>query len=136
MSKYDSVMMSTAELFAEESHCKKLHVGAVAVRNGRIITPGYNGTIKGMDNCCEDSSGKTRDTTIHAEQNIVFYAAREGISLKGASMYITHNPCEECAKAMVASGIVEVIYQTFYKNDYGLQFLKRCNIPYRQYSVL
>jgi dCMP deaminase len=132
MSKYDYVMIETAKLFAEQSYCKKLHVGAVAVKDGRPIATGYNGTVPGTDNCCEDESGSTKDTTIHAEQNIIFYAAREGISLKGSTMYITHNPCEQCAKAMAASGVTMVVYEQFYKNDDGLQFLEKCGVIHRQ----
>lgn len=134
MEKYDSAMMDTALLFAEQSHCNKLHVGAVAARDGRVLITGYNGTVPGTDNCCEDVTGKTKNTTIHAEQNLVFYAARKGISLEGTTVYITHNPCEECAKAMAAAGVVEVVYKDFYKNYDGLNFLNDCNIPYRQYK--
>ncbi len=134
MTKYDTVMIETAVLFAQQSYCKKLQVGAVAVRDGRVLVTGYNGTIAGTNNCCEDENYKTKDTTIHAEQNLVFYAARKGISLEGAKVYITHNPCEQCAKAMAAAGISEVIYKDFYKSDHGLKFLKKCRINYRQHK--
>lgn len=134
MSKYDHALMATAVLFADESRCNKLRVGAVAARDGRVLITGYNGTVPGTDNCCEDSSGKTKNTTIHAEQNLVFYAARKGISLEGTTVYITHNPCEQCAKAMAAAGVAEVVYKDFYKNYDGLYFLSACNIPYRQYK--
>lgn len=165
MKKYDSAMMDTALLFAEQSHCNKLHVGAVAARDGRVLITGYNGTVPGTDNCCEEKTKcpscdgmgdewtpeplsvvpctncngegfiyKTKNTTIHAEQNLVFYAARKGISLEGTTVYITHNPCEECAKAMAAAGVVEVVYKDFYKSYDGLNFLNDCNIPYRQYK--
>lgn len=134
MSKYDKVMIDTATLFAKQSYCKKLQVGAVATKDGRILITGYNGTVPGTDNCCEDENYKTKNTTIHAEQNLVFYAARKGISLEGTTVYITHNPCEQCAKALAASGVAEVVYETYYKSDDGLQFLEKCNVLPRQYK--
>lgn len=132
--EYDKYFIERCSAIAELSYCKRLNVGAVAVRDNRTIIDGYNGTVPGTTNCCEDENGKTKDTTIHAEQNLVFYAARKGISLEGATVYITHNPCEQCAKAMAAAGIAEVIYKDDYKSTEGLNFLTKCNIPYKQYK--
>jgi len=134
--RYDKYFINRCFEAAKMSHCNKLQVGAVAVRDNRTILDGWNGTIPGQDNCCEDVTFgfgnaviiKTKPTVIHAERNIIFYAARKGISLEGATMYITHNPCIGCAQAMAAAGIRRVVYAEFYKTAEGIDFLKELNI--------
>jgi dCMP deaminase len=138
--------MDLAVRSAKMSYCKRLQVGATAVRDRRPILTGWNGTSPGEDNCCEEeiwvevmdvgmgieSRLVTKQSVNHAERNLIEYAAREGISLKGCSLYITHAPCIECAKSIRNSGIIELIYKDIYRCDAGLKHLK--NMTVRQYA--
>jgi dCMP deaminase len=86
---------------------------------------------------CEDGivfTTKTKETVIHAEQNAVFFAAKNGININGATAYITHAPCLQCAKALVSSGIVRVVYEKWYMDSTGLIFLRECEIELEQYA--
>jgi dCMP deaminase len=126
--RYDQYFLNRCFEASGMSYCKRLQVGAVVVRDNRTILDGWNGTVPGQDNCCEDSHGKTKPTVIHAERNIIFYAARKGIPLEGATMYITHSPCIGCAQAMAAAGITRVVYVEDYKTAEGTEFLSDLNI--------
>lgn len=137
MNKWDSYFIAVAKLTAELSYCEKLKVGAVAVRDNRIIATGFNGTLPGMDNCCEvevfDSDSQqyvlqTKSETEHAERNLIAYAARNGIALKDATLYITHAPCIECAKSIINAGFKTVYWHSKYRSLDGLRFLQRFNI--------
>lgn len=121
-------MMKTAELFAEQSYCKRKKVGAVLAKEGRILATGYNGTISGLPNICECEDGITNDFTLHAEQNIITYCAKNGIPTNGTTLYITYSPCKTCAKLIAQSGITNVIYADLYKDKDGIQFLESCQI--------
>lgn len=121
--RLDAYFMAVAQSTAGLSYAKKLQVGAVAVRDSRIICVGYNGTPPKFPNACEDAEGKTLDTVIHAEENLILYASKNGIALKGAILYITHSPCLHCARAIYGAGFIEVIYGEAYKNSHGLDFL-------------
>lgn len=207
MKKYDKIMMNTAKLFAEESYARRLKVGAVLAKDGRILITGYNGTISGMDNTCEEvllecdacgyeypysaveikdssaitksvvasficnSCGKlhkdeyesvmlhdediinriqspvnlitffpklphrliTKDFVLHAEQNVISYAAKKGISVEGATLYVTHSPCKECAKLIAQSGITRVVYGEEYRDLEGVSFLRSVNVEVERY---
>ena len=130
--KYDALFINSAQLSANMSHCNRLKVGAVLVNDQRIIANSWNGTIRGMDNCCEDSSGKTSAFTLHAEQNLITFCAKHGIPTNGATIYITHSPCKQCSKLIAQSGITEVVYSTPYRDSEGLDFLAACNILTRK----
>ncbi len=154
--KYDRVMISTAEHFSTLSTCNRLNVGAVISKDGRPLVTGYNGTISGTTNDCEETcpvcngqsydndlqegcdrcgqSGKvTADTTVHAEQNAIFYAAKNGIALDGTTMYVTHNPCKQCAKAIASVGIKRVVYKEFYRDSEGSDFLTKCGVAVEEF---
>ena len=129
------VALETAQL----SYAKKLKVGAVAVREGRPICTGYNGTPPGEDNQCEawvpdfDNIGswklKTRPEVEHAERNLIYFAAKKGIALEGASLFITHSPCGPCARAILNAGIAEVYFKDEFNDKTGLDFLRaRINV--------
>lgn len=128
--------ISVAKLTASLSYCKKLQVGAIAVKDKRIICTGYNGTLPGHDNCCEEEiigenglvTLSTKDSVEHAERNLIGYAARKGIALEGAYLYITHAPCEPCARAIANSGFSRVFFTELYKTDAGLLLLKNLGI--------
>jgi len=201
--KYDEVMMNTALIWSEQSYCKRRKVGAVISKDGRILATGYNGTIAGLDNKCEDEYYQcnhcnakdkhieslvesypssnvsypinmefdikckhcrnniakfrvdfhgslervesedhfskvliTNDFTVHAEQNIVSYCAKEGIPLKGSTIYITTSPCRQCAKLIAQSGITRVVYKDAYKDLSGVKFLEIVSIQTEQLKRL
>ena len=131
--KYDTSMIITAFTFAEQSYCKRLKVGAVLAREGRILATGYNGTITGTSNTCECEDGTTSDFTLHAEQNLITFCAKHGVSTNNTTIYITHSPCKQCAKLIAQSGITEVVYSQTYKDTTGIDFLQACNILVRQF---
>ena len=203
MGKYDKSMMGTAELFAKQSYCKKGQVGAVLERDGRILATGYNGTIAGQKNECEDifyvcpnckksetelenlvetnsiqsaehrgmqfsayckkchellgssvlfvisrarnqeptiiksfePTYKTSEFTVHAEQNIITYCAKNGIPTDGTTMYTTMSPCKQCAKLIAQAGIIKVVYKDDYKDISGIEFLEKVNIKISKYKV-
>jgi dCMP deaminase len=129
--------MDTAERFARLSSAKRLQVGAVVVKDNRIISIGYNGMPSGWTNECEEvievheDGGvitKTKDEVIHAEANAISKLAKSGDSGDKATMFITHAPCVHCAKLIYGAGITNVYYRNFYRDDAGIDFLNKCNI--------
>lgn len=153
MKTIDDVLMATAYNFAELSSAKRKQVGAVLSRDGRIIACGYNGTLPGEDNRCEDvctvcgGSGQrmskrfpgesedcvscsgtgliTSEFVLHAEQNILTFCLREGISTKGCRLDITMAPCKTCSKLVASAGIIKVIYDEVYRDMSGIEFLNK-----------
>ena len=124
--KFIDLYMRIAETVAETSSAKKLKVGAVCVKDHRILSIGYNGTPPDYDNKCEHETENgliTRPEVIHAEQNAIFKMARDGQPALGATMFITHAPCMECAKAIKTCGINTVYYRNAYRSTEGLMFL-------------
>ena len=128
--------MDTAEVFAELSHARRLHVGAIVVKDDRIISIGYNGMPAGWDNDCEDvledRTLKTKPEVLHAETNAIAKLAKSTESGLGATMFITHAPCLDCAKLIYQSGINSVYYRTSYRDDNGVEFLKNSGIGVAQ----
>ena len=126
--KFKSVYMKVAKDFAHLSHARKLKVGAIIVKDNRIISVGYNGMPTGWDNECEEvmtEEGefephvwyKTRPEVIHAEMNAIAKVASSTESASGASLFCTHTPCTECAKMIVQAGIKEVFIGQHYESD-------------------
>lgn len=107
--KYDITMLQTAQLWAKHSRAK-LQVGAVIAKDNRIISHGYNGTPAGYHNACENHLGQTLPEVLHAECNAILFAARAGISLFGATAYITHEPCAQCAAMLAQVGITRIVF--------------------------
>ena len=139
--KYLGAYMKTARVFAELSTSKRKQVGAVVVKDNRIISIGYNGMPSGWDNECEvmsytDFTGtvvtKTKAEVLHAESNAIAKLAKSTESGDGASMFITCSPCIECAKMIFQSGIKEVFYGEDYRDDAGISFLNKCGITVKQ----
>ena len=159
--------MKTAETFAELSHARRLHVGAIVVKDDRIISIGYNGMPAGWDNDCEDKefmSGdeggwlnpeeietqwpfeewvpthsrkmryrlKTKPEVLHAESNAIAKLAKSNNSGLGATMFITHAPCMECAKLIYQSGISSVLYRNAYRDTSGTKFLVLSGVKVEQ----
>lgn len=136
-SKFIRLYSDIALRVAELSHARRLKVGAIVVRDDRIISLGYNGMPAGWDNNCEyeehhahDGSVqlRTRPEVLHAESNAIAKLARSTESGLGADLFITHSPCLECAKLIYQSGISRVFYGSAYRSNAGIQFLNQSNI--------
>jgi dCMP deaminase len=134
--------MKTAAVFAELSHAKRLHVGAIVVKDDRIISIGYNGMPAGWDNNCEDEiiddkwmvTLKTKPEVLHAETNAIAKLARSSESGIGADLFVTHSPCLDCAKLIYQSGIKRVWFSEAYRNTDGVEFLKKSGVEVEQYN--
>jgi dCMP deaminase len=134
--KYKESHMRTAEVYANLSSAVRLKVGCVVVKDNTIIGIGYNGMPSGWDNNCEDEfiddnsvvTLKTKPEVLHAESNALAKVARSTNSSEGSSIFVTHAPCLDCAKLIYQSGISSVYYRNSYRNDDGLNFLKKCNL--------
>lgn len=133
MNKLDTVFINIAKETSTLSHCVRSKVGAVLVRDGNIISFGYNGTPSGMDNHCEEN-GITLNHVIHAEVNAVLKAAKTGNSVDGSTLYLTLSPCLDCSKVILQSGIKRVVYLNEYRNPEGIDFLKQF-IQVEQYDL-
>lgn len=130
--------METAKIFAELSHAKRLHVGAIVVKEDRIISIGYNGMPAGWDNNCEDTvTGelKTKPEVLHAETNAIAKLARSSDSGLGADLFVTHSPCLDCAKLIYQSGIKRVWYGAEYRSSDGPEFLRKSGIQVEQLDI-
>lgn len=136
-SKFINLFADIATRTAEMSSAIRLKVGAIIVKDDRIISMGYNGMPAGWSNICEDEivdmedgniTLKTKSEVLHAEMNALMKLARSTESGDGASMFLTHSPCMECAKGIYQAGIKEIYYKTQYRSNDGLDFLKKCNI--------
>lgn len=144
--KHKRAHMKAAFAYAECSTAKRLQVGCVIVKDNRVISIGYNGMPSGWTNECEDTITEkvskieyetrlvTKPEVLHAESNAVAKLARSSESGEGASAFVTHQPCMECAKLLYQSGIKEVYYVHPYRLADGLKFLRECNIPVEQIS--
>jgi dCMP deaminase len=135
--KWVDAFIDTAERFAQLSSAKRLKVGSVVVKDNRIISIGYNGMPAGWDNSCEEvievheDGGvvtKTKDEVIHAEANAILKLARDGESGNGSILFCTHAPCVQCAKLIHGAGISKMYYRDSYRDELGIDFLKKCNI--------
>ena len=132
--------MKTAETFAELSHARRLHVGAIVVKDDRIISIGYNGMPAGWDNNCEDTIQHSDDTitlkskpeVLHAETNAIAKLAKSTESGDGAVLFVTHSPCLDCAKLIFQSGIRSVFYRNSYRSTDGTKFLERSGVTVEQ----
>ena len=140
--------MQTAQVFAELSHARRLHVGAIVVKEDRIVSIGYNGMPAGWDNNCEDEIGhvfddnrcivetrlKTKPEVLHAEMNALMKLAKSTESGNGADLFVTHAPCLDCAKGIFQAGIARVWFGTAYRDSAGIDFLKKSNIQVTQHD--
>jgi len=120
----DKNFMNIAKEIASASKCVSKKVGAIIVKSGRILSTGYNGTPPGYINCCDYWDNKyskehhnwSKAHEIHAEMNAIIWAARKGISIEGATIYVTLEPCSECSKNIIASGIKRIVYEKSYEH--------------------
>jgi len=119
--------MEVAKTFANLSTAKRLQVGAIVVKDDRIVSIGYNGMPSGWDNCCEHE-GKTKPEVLHAESNAIAKLAKSNESGDSATLFCTHSPCIDCAKLIYQSGISTVYYKDNYRSNDGIEFLEKSNI--------
>ena len=126
--KFDRRYMEMAAVWAKNSYCKRLQVGALIVKDKMIISDGYNGTPSGFENVCEDESGVTKPYVLHAEANAITKVAKSGNSSEGATLYVTASPCLECSKLIIQSGIKRVVYRDEYRLTDGVDLLRRAGI--------
>ena len=133
--RYDRVYLKMAETWASLSHCQRKQVGALIVKDGMIISDGYNGTPSGFDNCCEDEQGNTHWYVLHAEANAILKVSKSTNSALGATLYLTLSPCKDCAKLVLQSGIKRVVFASCYKDDSGINFLKHAGVLVEQIDI-
>jgi dCMP deaminase len=135
----DEMFLAIAKVVSLRGTCRRAQVGAVIVKENRIISTGYNGSAPGMPHCYEDgcledvNGGCTR--TVHAEANSILWAARFGVSVEDSVMYSTHSPCLYCAKMIVGAGIVKVTYLHPYRDPAGLDYMHNCGLRYCHLQV-
>jgi len=123
----DKNFIKIATELATASKCVSKQVGAVIVKDGRILSTGYNGTPAGFTNCNDHWKGEytsehhewSKTYEIHAEMNAIIWAARKGISIEGATIYVTLEPCSECSKNLIASGIKRIVYAKEYEHTHS-----------------
>lgn len=145
---FDDIYMNLAADLARRSHCVKAQVGAVLARDTRIISIGYNGPPSGTHNCDEEwpETGCPRDSrgscslALHAEENAIIYATRNGTALEGSTLYTTLSPCLSCARLIFSSGVRKMVYKYSYAAykglpvDEGIEFLKKFGVDVVQYG--
>lgn len=136
---WDQYFLEIAEVVAKRSSCMRRHIGAVIVRDHRIITTGYNGAPSGLAHCTEKGclrdqlsieSGTRAETcrALHSEMNAIIQAAQHGVSTKGATLYSTHQPCSVCARMLINAGIVKIVYTGAYPDDFARSLLEEAGI--------
>ena len=124
----DCRYLRMAQIWAENSYCKRRQVGALVVKDKMIISDGYNGTPSGFDNICEDETNTTYPYVLHAEANAITKLARSSNNSDGATLYVTASPCIECAKLIIQAGIKRVIYGEEYRLSDGLDLMRKAGI--------
>ena len=140
---WDDYFMNIAHNVAQRSTCIRRHVGAILVKDKRIIATGYNGVPSALKHCSEIGcmrknlgipSGKQHELcrAVHAEQNAIIQAARYGVTTQGSTLYCTTQPCSLCAKMMINAGVVEIIYEGGYPDELSSKLLDEANIKVRR----
>lgn len=134
--RYDRAYMRMAQEWAKLSHCTRKKVGALIVREGMIISDGYNGTPTGFSNDCEDANGLTHWYVLHAEANAIMKVARSTNNARGATLYLTHSPCKECSKLILQAGIKRLVFLDAYKDRSGLDLLAEGGVRVDQLGLV
>lgn len=124
--------MEIAEIFGSHSTCSRRSVGALLVRDRRIISTGYNGAPAGMPHCSHTQETIGCERAVHAEVNAIAFAARNGVSTLGSTLYTTDEPCLKCAQLLINAGIIQVIFRREYRLHDGLDLLVDAGIPVTQ----
>ena len=148
MDKWDHRFMEMAQLVSTWASCyqEERKIGAVIVKDKRVMTTGYNGAPRGVKTCVERGeclrkklgipSGTRHEMcyAVHAEQNAIIQAAKLGVNIDGSTLYCTHQPCILCAKMIVNAGIVRVVYHSGYPDDFALNIFKEAGVLVERYS--
>lgn len=124
----DERYLRMAEIWAENSYCKRRQVGALLVKDKMIISDGYNGTPSGFENNCEDTENHTYPYVLHAEANAITKVARSNNSSEGSTLYITDSPCMECSKLIIQAGVRRVVFSRLYRITDGLELLRKAGV--------
>ncbi len=145
---WDTYFLRIAQLVATRATCLRRTVGAVIVRDKRILATGYNGAPNGVPHCFELPGGCLREAMhipsgqrqelcrgLHAEQNAILQASAFGVSLKGSEIYVTHQPCVTCAKMLINAGITRVVFIGSYPDELALEMLREGNIKLERIGV-
>ncbi len=132
---FDRRYMEMARIWAKNSYCEKRQVGALLVKARMIISDGYNGTPSGFENVCEDENYRTKPYVLHAEANAITKVAKSNNSSENSTLYVTTSPCLECAKLIIQSGIIRVVYSERKTTHDGIPLLERANIEVEQIDI-
>jgi dCMP deaminase len=136
---WDEYFLEIAHVVAKRSTCERRQIGAVIVRDRRMLTTGYNGAPSGLMHCLETgclrnklgiASGTRTEMcrALHSEMNAIIQAAQHGVSTKGATLYCTHQPCSVCARMLINAGIVRVVYNGDYPDDFSMELLREAGV--------
>lgn len=117
-----------AQTWSELSYCNRKQVGAIIVKDGMIISDGYNGTPGGFDNTCENETGETHWYVLHAEANAILKVAKSTHNCQGGTLYLTLSPCKDCSKLVIQAGISKVVFMNHYKDQSGVDFLRSAGV--------
>ena len=131
----DSRYLRMARIWSENSYCQRRRVGALIVKDKRIISDGYNGTPSGFENVCEDEDHLTKPYVLHAEANAITKIARSNNNSDGSTLYVTDSPCVECSKLIIQAGIRRVVYAREYRLNDGIELLRRAGIEVEYHSI-
>jgi dCMP deaminase len=126
--RYDLAYLKMAREWAQLSHCTRKKVGALLVKDGVIISDGYNGTPSGFPNACENDNGETHWYVLHAEANAILKVAKSTNNAFGSTLYITMSPCKDCCKLILQAGIKRMVYLDQYKDTTAIDFLQNAGI--------
>lgn len=128
----DIVNMEIAEIIAQRGTCERGHVGCVITKDGRIVATGYNSSPSNILHCedvgCSIGADGGCTRTVHAEAGAISFAARKGIRLEGSTMYVTLQPCKECAKLIINSGVARVCFKDYYRSSDGINLLESAKV--------
>ncbi len=128
LKRHDLAYLKMAIEWGNLSYCKRRKVGALIVKDKRIISDGYNGTPSGFENVCENEDGQTKWQVLHAEANAITKVAASTQNSQGATLYVTLSPCKECSKLIYQSGIKRIVYYDEYRDTTGIDFLKKAGV--------
>lgn len=133
--KVDLLYLRMANVWAENSHCKRSQVGCLIVNNRQIISDGYNGTPSGFPNQCEDCDNNTLPTVLHAEANAITKIAKSTNSAEGSTLYVTLSPCFDCAKLIIQAGIKRIVYSEVYRKTDSFKLFEEAGIEIKQIEI-